>query len=277
MGTQQELFLQALIERFPNPQLHSLLESAPESILSKFRSLPERAGISPEALWTAPRALLLSIHPSWHEELVDRCPKTLQPKLRSVLKDAQSHPLNEIDPLKLFLLDYLVSQWPDKDVQGLETIGEAPLRWLADCDEQLIRQIADLLAVHDVVDILRQILDKKTLQMILKPFSPLQQRYLRALLRRPIRSVSLNKELLSLIRNDPEKAKKQLVQRGQERFAQALKEAPPLLVWHVLHHLPQKQARSLMELVDRPASKAELAGALKGAAHAYEFLKRTKP
>ena len=276
METQQGIFLQALIERFPNSQLRSVLETAPESIVSRFRALPERAGVAPETVWTAPRVLLLSIHPSWHEEIVERCPKVLRTKLRSILNDAQGRPLNEMGPLTLFFLDYLVSQWTDKNVQGVEAIDETPLRWLADCDEQLIENIAELLAVHDVVDVLRRIVDKKILQKILRPFSSLQQRYLRTLLRRPISSISLNKELLALIQDDPEKAKKRLLRRGQEMFGQALKGAPSLLVWHVLHHLPQKQAQAIMKIIDSPASKAELAGASKKATHAYEFLKRTK-
>lgn len=275
MGTQQGRFLQALIERFPNPKLRAVLEAASEAILSQFRTLPEKAGIAPEMVWTAPRALLLSIHPSWHDEIIEQCPKALQAHLRAILQKAEKHRADENNPVTLFLLDYLVSQWSDKNVQGVEEIEETPLRWLADCNEQQITAIAELLAVHDVVDIIRQIVDKKILQKILLPFTQLQQRYLRSLLHRPVRSATLNKELLALLKENPEEAKVHLLNQGLEKIGQALKGSSQLLSWHVLHHLNRKQARFLSEVIARKASESELAEAKKTVIHAHEFMKRT--
>jgi hypothetical protein len=276
MGTQQGLFLKALIERFPNPALHAVLEAAPEEFVAKFRTLPDTAGIAPEMVWKSSRILLLSIHPSWHEEILEHCPQVLQPVLRNVLCDAQQHRFDIKNPMTLFLLDYLISQWSDKDIQGLAAIEGTPLQWMADCTEQQLDKIAELLAVYDVADIIRHIVDKKILQNILQPFSSLQQRYLRTLLRRPAHSVTLNKDLLSLIRDDPEKAKKHLAQRGLERFGQALKDAPPSLLWHVLHHIDRQAAQAVSNIMSRSASDIELARARKSAIHAYEFLKRTE-
>jgi hypothetical protein len=276
MGTQQGLFFQALIERFPHPKLRAVLEAAPEEIFSQLRTLPDKAGIAPEMVWTTPRSLLLSLHPSWHEEIIEHCPQVLQPRLRTLLQDAREHPKDDKNPVALFLLDYLVSQWPDKQTQGVEAIEETPLRWLADCDEQRVAKIADLLAVHDVVDIIRHIVDKKILQKILSPFSPFQQRYLRSLLHRPIHSATLNKELLALLKGNSEEARARLLQRGFERIGQSLKEAPPLLIWHVLHHVDRERAQFLSEVLNRTASGSELAEAKRNAIHAHEFLKRTE-
>ena len=275
MGTQQGLFLQALVERFPNSKLRAVIEAAPEAIVSQFRTLPEKVGISPETVWTAPRALLLSIHPSWHEEIIEQCPAALQSHLRTILQDAKDHRIDEKNPVTLFLIDYLVSQWPDRNVQGVEAIEETPLRWLADCNEQEITTIAELLAVHDVVDIIRHIVDKKVLQKILLPFSTFQQRYLRSLLHRPIRSATLNKELLALLKDNPEEAKEHLLNRGLEKVGQALKGSPQLLSWHVLHHLDRERAQFLTEIMARKASELEIAGAKKSVIHAHEFMKRT--
>ena len=272
MGIQPGLFFRALVERFPNPILPAVLEAAPETIASQLRTFPERAGIAPELLVAAPRRLFLSIHPSWREEIVKRCPKAFQPRIQAVLQGAHEHE----DPVALFLLDHLISQWPDKDVQGVEAIEETPLRWLADCDERQVNTIAELLAVHDMVDIVRQIVEKKILQKILLPFTPLQQRYLRVLLRRPARVASLNKELLSLLCDEPEKAKNRLMKRGIERLGQSLQGAPPLLVWHVLHHLDQKQAQMLSKIMGHAASESEISAARRGAIDAYDFLKRTE-
>ena len=276
MEMQQGLFFQALTERFPHPMLHAVLEASSEALAPEFRALPGRAGVTPESMWTAPRNLLLSVHPSWHEEIIERCPQDLQPTLRTILHDAQEHHLENTSPLSLFLLDYLISQWPDKNVQSIESIGETPLRWMANCSEQQLDTIAKLVAVHDSVDVVRHIVEKKILQKILLPFSPFQQRYLKALLRRPIRSATLNKELLALLRDSPDEAKERLVERGLEKLGQSLQGASPLLIWHVFHHIDRDRAQLLSEIMAHPIPESELSEIKRNIVHAYEFLKRTE-
>jgi hypothetical protein len=276
MGTQQGLFFQALIERFPHPGLGDVLKTAPEPIASLLGTLPNKAEITPDKVWTAPRGRLLSIHPSWCDNVIVQCPAILQPTLQTVLRNARENHSEGLRPLPLFLLDYIVSKWPEKGVQGVESIGETPLRWLADCNEQKLNDIANLLVVHDVVDIVRHIVEKKILQKILRPFSPLQQRYLRTLLRRPIRSATLNTELLSLLQDSPEEAKECLKRRGLEKLGQSLQGTPPLLVWHVLHHVDQKLAQLLSKIIKRSVPEAERLRTRREALHAYEFLKRAE-
>lgn len=277
MGSLHTQFLKALMEKYPHSGLTSALENLPEEFAQKFRTLPEsKIGLSPEVFFPAPSILLDNLHPSWHEELIELCPKALQPTLQTIMPPSgQKKKKAEIsEPLRTFLLSYALKKWPEGGALRPEFIEESPLRWLATCYEPTMSSLISLLGVYDVVDIVRQIVDKKVLQKIFAPLTPLQQRYIRSLLHRPPRSPVLNKALTALLASDPAKGAEQLRERGYEQLGYALKGAPDLLVWHVLHHIDREKALLLKKSIDKKIIAAKQAEAIKLLDHAYEFLKK---
>ncbi len=279
MVSLQDEFLKALMERFPNPGMAAVIEALPEELGSKFRLLPQRVGKAPELFFAQPKRVLAGMHPSWCEELVHFSPEALRPLIRMLVLDAvgKNEGKTEISltvPLRNFLLRYLVDKWPERTIQGVESIEGASFGWLAKSDERTLLSLVELLAVNDVVDVVRQIVDKKTLQKILAVLTPLQQRYLRSLLYRPIRLATPNKELTTFLLDDPTLGAQRLTQRGFEELAIAMKQEPELLQWHVLHHIDRKKASFLKEVMEKKVAPEEVSKVQKHLSHAYQFLKK---
>ena len=268
------LFLKALMEKFPHPGMSAVLESAPDIYAAKFRVVPDRAGIVPELLLPSPERLLASIHPSWFQEMVQACPSALH----SILSDAVSGTIQSMNnkALRSFLLGYLIAKWPDGKTLPVECVEECPLRWMALCDDEALSSVAELVSMPELVDSMRRIVDKKILQKILKPLSAGQQRYLRSLIHRPPRSVGINKELIALFVNEPEKGAEFLRAKGFETMGCALKNEAPLLVWHVLHRLRRDRALRLQDMMGEKLSDQQSELAKRSLVHAYQFLKKVE-
>lgn len=281
MASLEGQFLKALIERFSHPGLAAVLENMPDDLASKFKGLPDSGGRTPESFFLQPKRLLEGMHPSWCDELVLLCPTAIQPLMRTIVLDAfqkkgKTGGGTLTEPLRQFLLEILVAKWPERSV--LEMAGEegASFPWLASCDEQAIFSLAQLLGVNDVVDVVRRIVEKKTLQKILFALTPMQQRYLRSLLHRSPRSATLNKELAALLQDDPKMGAKILLKQGLEKLAVAMKDEPGLLVFHVMHHIDREQAFFLKEVMEKKVAPGMHMEMKKNLSHAYQFLQKAE-
>ena len=272
MGSLQEQFLKSLIEKFPHSGMTAVLENLPEELAAPYRVLPDKVNIAPELFFSVPSRILATIHPSWVEELLVRCPEALHPILRSVLLASESKEAQISEVLRAFLLSYLLRKWPERGALGVEFIEETEFRWLVACDEKTIVVLAELLAVYDVVDVVRQIVDKRILQKILSLLTPMQQRYLRSLLPRPARSAPLNKELVSLLLDESYGREQWLKNKGLQEFGHARKDQPKLLVWHVLHHIDREKALFFEKVMEKEISAKEQIEVQKRLTNAYQFL-----
>jgi hypothetical protein len=206
------------------------------------------------------------LHFSWHEELVPFVAKGLQPVMRRALLE------KEESPLRSFLLSYLVNKWPDKYLPNIKEAKEASFAFLLESDEKTIEQLQELIVVHDIVDEVRQIVDRKRLQQLLQQLSPLQQKYLRSLLHRPVRSSGLSLGFVKLLSQDSQGASDMLHHRGEDRFACALKEEPTVFLWYFFHGMERHSARKLQVVMEKKASIVERAQAKKHLVEAYRFL-----
>lgn len=272
-------FLKALMERFAHPGMASVIQTLPPELASAFQELPERVGKAPELFFIQPKRVLGGMHPSWCEELVQLSPPVLQPLIRQLVLEAVGKEKTEetiSDPVRQFLLRYAISKWPERSIQGVESIEGASLQWLAAYNEQTLYSLAELLAVNNVVDIVRQIVDKKVLQKILASLTVLQQKYLRSVLHRPVRSATLNKELTALLIDDPVTGAQTLLKQGFEELGHAIKSEPQLLQWHVLHHIDREKAIFLKGVMESKISSGEEAEIKKRLFHAYQFLKKVE-
>jgi hypothetical protein len=281
MVSLEEQFLKALMERFPHPGMAAVLDTAPDDIASKFKGLPEKADKAPELFFIQPKRLLEGMHPSWCEELVLLCPAAMRPLIRKVVLDAVGKGMRKgietlSEPIREFLLRYLVEKWPERNVQGVESIEGASFQWLAISDERMVFILAELLAVNDVVDVVRQIVDKMILQKILAALTPIQQRYLRSLLHRPSRSATLNKELTALLLDDPKTGAQTLMKRGFEELAYAIKDEPSLLQWHMMHHIDREKACFLKKIMEKEVSLVNQKEAKRHLSHAHQFLQKAE-
>lgn len=279
MVSVHDQFLKALLERFPHPGIAAVLQELPDELAAPFRTLPAKVGKAPETFFAQARPALRGMHPSWCEELVAVCPEVLQPLIRRVILEAVGKEKSQLpisDFVRNFLLRYAIDKWPERSIEGIEAIEGTSFRWLALCDEAKLMTLAELLAVNDVVDVVRQIVDKKILQKILNVMTPLQQRYVRALLHRPVRAATLNKELTAILLDDPVKGSQVLLKKGFEELALALKDEPQLLRWHVLHRIDRATAMSLTQAMESAVSAKHGAEMKKNLAHAYQFLQKVK-
>lgn len=269
----QQRFFQALIGQYPQPEFQKVFTNASDQLATMLTSLPKKVGKSPEAILDEPRSLFFSMHLSWQEEVFFCCPTELHQCIRAALQKASEKRSTSENSLDQFLLLYLMKKWPERVTEGIESIEETPLRWLAQCDETTITSLMELIATYEIVDFVRSVVDKKILQKIFLGLTPLQQRYVRSLLHLPKQQSSFSKEQTSLMVNDPEVAKKQLSKKGLERMGLALKTAPDLLIWHVLHHMDRDQARLIKQNIPKTPSP-KCVEASKHLMHAYQFLKK---
>ena len=119
----------------------------------------------------------------------------------------------------------------------------------------------DLLAVHDIIDEVRQIVNKRQLDLLLGELTASQQRYLQhcfhqktKLLFEPIQIWQLYKE------------KKQvgtvLHKRGLRRLAVGLAKYPTDFIWHLAHIFDIGRGKILLRLIEkRELSEEATAGA----------------
>ncbi len=279
MVSVQDQFLKALMERFPHPGRGAVVEALPQELAERIQCLPDKVGKAPESFFAQAKNVLQGMHPTWCEELVLLTPEPLQPLMRALILDVvgrgkKGEAAGLTVPVRDFLLRYVVDKWPERSIQGVEEIEGTSFRWLATSEERTIVLLAGLLAIHDVVDVVRQIVDKRILQKIFTAMTSLQQRYLRSLLHRPARSATLNKELTALLLDDPKAGAQMLMRRGLEKLAVAMQDEPPLLQWYVLHHIDQERAQFLVHAMEKKNSAAEKAEMKRHLTHAHQFLKK---
>lgn len=276
--------MRALIERFGAPAFSSVVEQMPEEMALPFQSLPEKAEIPPANFFISAKKILAMMHPSWYEEMVAFCPPALQPAINGALGENGYPPV-----IKQYLLTYLVRKWPDRNIQSVDHIPETPLRFLLDCDEQMVLLLAQLLAVHDIVDDVRKIVDKKLLQQILRKLSTPQQKYLKTLLQQPAHSLQgggasalkglknskrtqTAQGLVGLLLQDPERGSHMLYHRGLSKLAEAVNKESSLFLWHILHRLEHNTALAVQHEMEH--TQIDSGRAKKQLLFAYQFLKR---
>jgi hypothetical protein len=259
-------FLKALLEKVANPDISAVIENLPEEMKERFQNLPDKAEKPFEKFFISPKDVLDALHSSWHEELVPFVAEELRPLMRRVLLE------KEESALRSFLLSYLVNKWPDKDLPDVKEAKETPLSFLLDSDEGTVAQLQELIVVHDIVDEVRQVVDRRRLQQILQKLSLLQQKYLRSQLHRSTRPTGPNLGLVGLLKQEPQKASEMLQRRGEERFACALKGEPAVFLWYFFHRMDRHAALKLQTAMEMEASTVERAQAKKHLVEAFRFL-----
>lgn len=255
MSLNSSILFKVLLNRFHPAANEALLKPLPEDetkeILTQTVSSDE-AG----AILSWPHDLIASTHYSWLAPLIREMPRSMQgailvalgepraSKLKVLLK-VDEMPSQLSQPMQTWLLDQLYRRWKPQATLPVKYLPMSPLQALLSLSKRQLVELIDFLAMYDLSDAIRHIVDKKCLKNIYQCLSNKHQQFLRQCLQKKekIASPSLH---LNRWDGNPEKFHLILHQRGMLRLGKALCGQHPNFVWHLTHILDSGRGAVIM-------------------------------
>lgn len=202
---------------------------------------------------------ILMTHYSWLVPVIQKLPKGLQLPTVSSLSEVQAAillktlhlgdtPKRIADPMKKFLLENLYQRWEQKEAIPLEYLPPTPLIALGQLSKAELVELIDFLALYDVAETVRHIVDKKNLQLIYQGLSPKKQQFLRICLHQK-EKVALPKLNLDKWDKSPKSLENALHRRGLFRLGRALSGQDSRFLWVITHKLDTGRGNILMKYV----------------------------
>jgi hypothetical protein len=256
-----DLLLKALFDCKKRENRAVLCEELPEDLKKRCLDAMALTSVSLGQLFFDPFKALSKVHPSWYNEVISYSPVQFQPFLRELL-DLKFGPIDEKRSAFCdFFLTQMVRLWPDRDMPSIDTLEEHPLFFLLGKNESQLDQIAGLLALADILESTKKIIDKKKLHQMLELLEPVQQQYLTVLLRKKSEMnvpFSVGSEFL---KSTGREAKEILLKRGRELLFSLLSGQDDLFYWHFLHQLPSSFAEKISQkiVMDRAEKDRKIA------------------
>ncbi len=248
----QELLSRALFEHVKRPNREAAVQQLPEDLQRRYRETISLDAKSLAEVISDPMRSLKMIHQSWYEDVLRCSPNALQGALKNLFSMSYGPLEKDRSPIAEFLLHYAIQHWPDCNKASVETLQNHPLYWILQLDAESVALLASLLAIHEIVDSVRKIVDKKTLHRVLCFLTPIQQRYLRSLLQRKSEGLSTKLSCQDLLKADESEAENLLLECGYGQLSFLLSGQDDLFYWHLYHRLDKKFAEQLQKRILNP-------------------------
>lgn len=273
--TNGTLFLRLLLNKFSTVKPDALTQVIPKEDVEALEA-HRIAHNDPSVMLFRPKEWLTSIDSSWLKPTVDKMAKPLQevyarafPKQFGNPKDPQ---IAYSDAMQEFLIQFLHTSWAETEAPPKGLLPHWEMSPLLDLSKSEILDIIDLLAMYDLVEEMRQIVDKKLLQAVLQHLSTEQQQYLRVLLRQKSRQTSTSISVRELLK-EANKFPQMLHKLGLQRLSFALSGASDDFLWHILHTLDLNRAKFLQNHIKKEEVPNQTPQALVQVQHIIHFLK----
>lgn len=188
--------------------------------------------------WLTP---LIAQYPAPVDSLmIDALPEHLSESLHRSLKKKRVY--DKIStPMRNYLTGLIYQKLDNENVLPVSYLPESSLNVLAEYTKVELVQLCDYIALQDLAEGIRFIVDKKKLNMIYQWLSPAKKQYLKICLHQRDKLPVAKLELDKWDSNDS-KLKEILHKRGLVRFAKALSGQHPDLVWAITHILDTGRA-----------------------------------
>ncbi len=275
------IFLRLLLNRYFTGKPDTLDKIMPKEDADKLSEtlLPHK---EPNLMLFMPQNWLYSMDGSWLVPVVEKMTKPLQEvyakafpsifgdKEKKETDTPQAAVYNET--VQDFLINYLHATWAEKKAPPKELLPTWELSGLLDLSRSELLKITDFLSMHDLVEEMRHIVDKKLLQSVLQHLTPEQQQYLRTLLRQKSRQQPTSLSVRELLKE--EKKFPQLLHKfGLQRLATAISGASDDFIWHISHILDLPRAKFLQNHIKKEEVPNQTQQALLQVQHIIQFLK----
>ncbi len=271
------IFLRLLVNKYYTGKPDMLAKILPkeDADLLAATLLPQK---DPNLLLFLPQSWLASFDRTWLEPVVEKMPKPLReiyakafPKYFAP-KSEQNQPSIYNETVQDFLINHLKKSWGDYEAPPKDLLPTWELSPLLGLQRQELIEIVDLLAIYDLVEEMRHIVDKRLLQAVLQYLSVEQQHYLRALLRQKSRQLSSTLSIRELLK-EGKKFKEMLHKLGLQRLSNALSGASNDFTWHILHAFDFNRAKFLQNHIKKEEVPKETPLALLQVQHVLQYLK----
>jgi len=245
MQLKSSLLFKVLLNHFHPGTGESFLKNLPPNEPKEILKQPTTS-VETAAALSWPQELIKRIHYSWLAPIIQQFPLLVQTSIVGSLTDYQSSGLKKLlkintfpaelsPPIKTFLLFYLFQKWQPTEAIPIQYLPPSPLTPLLDLSKNELVEIIDFLAIYDLAESIRHIVDKTNLKAIYLCLSRQQQQFLRLCLHKHEKIAAPKLEIEKC--RDPETLKTILHRRGLARLGKALCGQSPRFVWHIIHTL----------------------------------------
>lgn len=265
-------FLKALLSKIPQSVLKPLIEAAPPEIAQKVGALAAVEARPLESYFIFPKTLLARLHSSWFQEVVSFCPESFQgAALKAMQEEMGLEKKTFSDSVRRFLLQEALFRWPHKTMTEEEQL-DLPL--LGECSSEQLHSLAELVALYDLQEGVRKVVEKKRLQSIFERLSSLQQKYLKEILQGKTFHICDPIGLEAFLQMNPREAATFLHARGLQNIGMVLQREKPATCWFVLHRMDRESASIVDEGRTMENVPCDLKQLQKKFVHAFQFVQR---
>ncbi len=255
MQPKSTLLFKVLLNHFhPGIGEASIRNMPQEEVKEIFKQAISSSETSVAVAWM--HNLITRTHYSWLAPVVQHMPKETQAPVIAALSEKQAKGLKKLlkydnvppppsPTVKSFLLDQLFQRWQPNEALPLPYLPSSPLRVLLDMSKEELVQLIDFLALYDLAEAIRHIVDKNKLKAIYQCLTPQKQQFMRNCLHKKERIVApkLNLEKWS---GDPDVFHSILHRRGMFRLSSALCGHPASFLWHITHILDTGRGTAIL-------------------------------
>jgi hypothetical protein len=246
MSSKSSMLLKVLLNRFhpggAPPYLKFLPQEASKEVTS---DTIQSQDLSPYMSW--PTDVIVRTHYSWLEPIMKKLPHAVQGPVLAAMPESHAAGLSrllnvtvptvDLSPkFKTFLLKQVYNEWNPHEILPIAYMPASNLMPLLDLSKTELVTIIDLLAMHDLADALRHIVDKKNLRNIYLCLTQKEQQFLRICLHK---REKLTAPKLEIEKWDGKKETLEniLHKRGMLRLGKAICGQSRQFLWHLTHIL----------------------------------------
>lgn len=262
MQPKSSILFKVLLNRFHPGTGESFLQNLPPSEAKEIIN-QNVTSTDPSVALTWKQDLLTQTHYSWLAPVIQQLPQFLQGAAAASLSEHQSSRLKSLlkiplpaaplsPPLKNFLIDQLYQKWNLKEILPREYLPQTPLSSLLILSKSELVELIDFLALHDLSEALRHIVNTKNLKKIYSCLTPKKQQYLRVCLHQKER-VAAPKLEIDKWDGSPQEFEAMMHRRGMFRLGKAVSGQDPQFMWHLTHILDTGRGAALAKYYQKNA------------------------
>jgi hypothetical protein len=256
MQSKSATFFKVLINRFHpgiNPAFFKCLP--PEDVKDATSAITSSLDTSIAFTW--PQRLISKTHYSWLIPYIEKLSSNMKSLVIAALPEAQSKGISkllnipslkmQLSPnIKSFLINQLYQKWQPEEALPPELLPPSNLHELLELSKPELVDLIDLLAMHDLTEAIRHIVDKKNLKAIYLCLSPEKQKFLRLCLHKR-EKLAAPKLDISKWNGSQEQLNAILHRRGMLRLGKALGGQNRQFLWNLVHTLDTGRGQTISE------------------------------